>query len=294
MTYSPVIAVDVGGSSLKSGIVNLLSSQITDRRKTPIDSSGTAETIFSTLAGTINHHLAVLSPASPAGVALAFPGPFDYESGISEIRGLAKYESIYKNNVREELRSRISADVTILFRNDAEAAILGESTYGIGRGYTRIIGITLGTGLGSCFVDEGHPVRSGAGVPPHGWLHSFDVDGVRADDYFSTRGLHRLLKDYGLVSMDVATAARAARDGDPRATSVFTVFGKRLGEFLFPYSRDFHADAVLVLGGISHAFDLFGSPLQDALPIPVLKGHLEGDAPLFGASMLFAPTVKKS
>jgi glucokinase len=294
VTDSSVVAVDVGGSSLKSGIVEVRSSHVTDRRVTPVDSGGSADTILSTLAGLVMDHLQVVAPAHVTGVALAFPGPFDYDEGISLITGLAKYESLYGCDVREGLRRRLDADVPIRFRNDAEAAILGESTHGAGQGYRRIIGITLGTGLGSAYVVDGHPVEDGAGVPPHGWLHPFDVDGARADDVFSTRGLHQSLVNEGLVNMNAATATRAARAGDHRAASVLTAFGTRLGEFLSPYVRDFGADAILVLGGISHAFDLFGPPLQQSLPVPVLKGRLERDAPLVGAAMLFVPQQQAS
>src|SRR5690606_7225122 len=106
------------------------------------------------------------------GVGFGFPSPFDYDKGIARIKGLEKFESIYGMNIGEELQSRLMRpDLQIRFRNDAEAAIVGEATYGAGVGFRRIIGITLGTGMGSGFVVDGKRVLTGKSVPaPDGML----------------------------------------------------------------------------------------------------------------------------
>ncbi len=190
-------------------------------------------------------------------------------------------------NMRDALRARLDlGDLPILFRNDAEAAVVGEARYGAGRDYRRLIGVTLGTGCGSAFLVDGVPVTSGPGVPPNGWLYPVLFRGLRADDVFSRRGLEARLRSAGVTERNVKDAAAAARAGDVGARQVFEAFGADLGSFLNSYAVAFAAEAVLVLGRIAGAMDLFGPPLRQALSVPALPGERGPDAALLGAADL--------
>lgn len=281
------IALDVGGTSIKSGVVAVNTAAVEQHTMTPIDSKGPAESILSTIAGVVRRH--VQEPETPLllGIALAFPGPFDYDAGVCRINGVEKYESLFNINVGDELRDRIGIEACpIRFRNDAEAAIVGECLYGAGQGYTRVIGVTLGTGFGSAFMLRGVPQASGEGVPPNGWLYPYPVHYVRADDYFSVRGLEQRLKDAGGLPVDPRTAAEVARRGDDVGSEVFSAYGTALGSFLSPFIADFRAEVVIVLGGVAEAFDLFGPSLHEAVSIPVLPGNRGPDAAMLGAVQL--------
>jgi glucokinase len=101
-------------------------------------------------------HLSESHTPDLLGVAFGFPGPFDYEAGICLIEGVEKYGALYGVNIRDAIRTRLDlGDLPILFRNDAEAAVVGETRYGAGRNYPRVIGVTLGTGCGSAFLVDG-------------------------------------------------------------------------------------------------------------------------------------------
>jgi len=158
--------------------------------------------------------------------------------------------------------------------------------YGAGRSHDRLIGITLGTGMGSAFIADGKAVHVGKGVFPGGELYPALYNGERADDLFSTRGLKSRLEAAGLAWQDVKTAAEAAHThGGTR--EVFAQFGTDLGAFLTPHVQAFGAELVLVLGGISQAFDLFREQLNAALPIRAARGTLGAQAALLGAANLF-------
>ena len=58
---------------------------------------------------------------------------------------------------------------------------------GGGKDLNRIVGITLGTGMGSCFISDNSIVTSGAGVPENGWLYNQTFNDFLADDIFSIR-----------------------------------------------------------------------------------------------------------
>ena len=282
-----VIALDVGGTSVKTALVAPGGHVIGEPAITPIDSAGEAEGILGTFARIISSHLGQAQTSNVIGLALGFPGPFDYAAGICLIEGVEKYAAIYRVNMRDALRTRLNlGDLPILFRNDAEAAVVGEARYGAGLDYRRLIGVTLGTGCGSAFLVDGLPVTSGPGVPPNGWLYPVLFHGLRADDVFSRRGLEARLQVAGVTERNVKAAATAARAGDIGARQVFNTFGADLGSFLNLHVVAFAAEAVLVLGRIAGAFDLFGPSLCQALSVPALPGGRGADAALLGAADL--------
>ena len=284
-----VVALDVGGTSVKSGLVQPDGMKIADRSRTPIDSRAPAGDVLSAFARCILGHAQSTPPGTVAGVALAFPGPFEYDTGICRIAGVQKFETIYGLSIGHELSQRTGfAPSAFVFVNDAEAAIGGEIRYGAARGYLRVIGATLGTGIGSGFFVNGRRQTGGPGVPANGgWLFDEPFEGAMADDCFSIRGVERRLAQAGAASRLPEAAAGDARRGDHRAEAVFEAFGNDLGRFLGGYVRAFGADAVLVAGGLGGAFDLFGSALQGHLTVPVVHGTLGPDAPLMGAVNAF-------
>lgn len=301
MTEQYIIALDVGGSSVKSAVVSARDFGMSQFRTDELDSYANAEPIIDTIAGIITLQRQNASLQGLQGIAVGFPGPFDYvqgislmkggaatEAGVSHAGGKSKFESLYRINVREVLSARLELhDVPILFRNDAEAAIVGEAKYGAGRAFRRVIGITLGTGLGSTFIVNGKVVTNDSTVPPHGWLYSMPFGDVQADEVFSTRGLLRRLRAAGVTAADVKAAGDAVRGGDVHALTAFLDFGHALGQFLRPYTVAFRAQVVLVLGGIANTFDLFQPSLVSTLAVPVMTGTPGLHAALLGAADMF-------
>ncbi len=274
MQPQTVIAVDVGGSTLKSGLVQK-GRVLGEVRLTPIDSQAEAEEILQLLSDTIRFH-----SQEPLDVAFGFPGPFDYREGVCKMEGVAKYASLYDLNLRQELQQRLGQR-RILFRNDAEAAILGEALFGSVKSYDRVMGLSLGSGCGSAFLVTGVPQREGRGVPPDGWVYPLLYDGERADDLFSIRGLRRRLEQVGFAGT-IPEAAQAACQGNLDVLEVWMGFGRDLGRFSAPLAHEFGAQAILLVGGISGASDLFTPHL--AGEVPILLGQLGRAAALLGAS----------
>jgi len=101
-----------------------------------------------------------------AGVGLAFPGDLDPDSGqvltapnIPAFVGLAP--SVL---MREELQRRFSRDLPVTTDNDTCAAVLAEARFGAGRGYQRLLYLTVSTGLGGARHDGNHPVNLEPGL----------------------------------------------------------------------------------------------------------------------------------
>ena len=254
-----MLALDVGGSSVKAGLVQSgrLLSEVT---RHPIESQAEKAVVLRAFHDLINGY------ERAQALAFAFPGPFDYDGGVCRIQGLSKYGELYGVDLRKEL----SGGRPTTFVNDAEAAIVGEARFGAGQSYARVLGVTLGTGLGSAFVVGGTAVADR-------WLYSEPVGDTIADEVFSIRGLRARARRWGLVEVEPEQIK------DP---VLWREFGTELGLFLRPFATDFGAEAVLVLGGISGSFERFGATLQEQLEIPVAPGELGPAAPLLGAAAL--------
>jgi predicted NBD/HSP70 family sugar kinase len=285
-TGDVVGALDIGGTHVSGSRVNVASASLETRSRVsePLPTAGRAE-----LLAAISRVTRSIATADLRALGVAVPGPFDYARGISEITH--KLEGIRGVDLRSEIHAALAlrAPTAIHFLNDAEAFLLGEWWSGAARGHLRAVGITLGTGLGSAFSEEGEIVRSGAGVPQHGELYA-----VRFRDAPVERTISRaaLLAGYGTRldgDIDVEQIADRARAGERAARRVFTDLGTALGQFLKPWLRAYEPSCLVVGGSIARSWDLFEDTLRAELEVvPGLRtvtvaAQLE-DAPLLGAA----------
>lgn len=279
MTSSAVIALDVGGTQIKAGAV--------------VDGEVVAASVghYESGAGlaakeTIGHFAAVVADvlrksgtdACVDGLGLAFPGPFDYEAGVSRIRGLGKFDALYGLPVGslldEALRadertgSRLAPHFRLAFENDAALFGLGETgPGGAAEGAGRVVCLTIGTGLGSCFLDSGRLVKTRADVPSDGWLYATPYKNRMADDYISRRGVLQLAARFGLADagLDVKDLALLADGGDAAAQRLFCRFGERMAEILAPPLLRFGPESIVLGGQISRSAHLFLPAFRQAL-----------------------------
>ena len=122
-----------------------------------------------------------------------------------------------------------------------------------GTGHRRAAGVTLGTGLGSAFLEDGRIVDTGPRVPFEGSLHLVSYRGRPAEETVSRAAL---LASYGDPRLDVRDVAIRARNGDRRARRVFDELASALGEITAPWLDSFGASCLVVGGSISQAWDL--------------------------------------
>ena len=209
--------------------------------------------------------------------------------------------------------------IPCVITNDANAAAIGEMTYGAARGLKDFIMITLGTGVGSGIVVNGQMVYGHdgfAGELGHvimnrnngrvcgcgrtGCLEAYcSATGVArtAREFLEIRTDESLLRDYDIDSITSKDVYDCAVKGDKLAIDIFNYTGTILGEALADFVTFSSPEAFVIFGGLTKSGDYIMNPIREAFDkniMKVFKGKVkiliselkESDAAVLGASAL--------
>lgn len=189
--------------------------------------------------------------------------------------------------------------------NDANAAALGEMTYGVARGMKNFIMLTLGTGVGSGIVINGQMVygcdgmagelghvimrRDGrqCGCGRRGCLEAYcSATGVArtAREWLSATDRPSLLREIPMEKITSLDVCIAAGKGDAMANEIFQFTGEMLGEACANFAAFSSPEAFIFFGGMTKAGDLIMKPIEEtyrAKVMPVFR-----DKPKFLVSSL--------
>ncbi|GAA3370979.1 ROK family protein [Streptomyces antimycoticus] len=296
---SAVPVLEIGGSHVTAALVEQPSGRVCGGvRREPLVGDAAAEEILATLIRSANG----LGVADDRPWAVALPGPFDYDAGVALFDGVGKFDALRGVDVGRALRDGIAAGPSLIrFLNDAHAFALGEWAAGSAAGHDRVVALTLGTGVGSAFLDAGTPVTSGPRVPPDGHAYRLTVSGRPLEDTVSRRAILRRYAEVAgearAAGLDVADIAARARAHDPVARAVLDAVFTALGRAVGPWVKRFAATVVTVGGSMAQSWDLIGPPLRVGVTASVPDGAPEAivrparhlhDAALIGAARYVA------
>ncbi|WP_245528331.1 ROK family protein [Deinococcus maricopensis] len=289
-TLTPVssaLALDIGGSHVTAAVVDASARAVlpSSRIHAPVPQDAPADVILEAWADAARH---AAGAARVDAIGLAVPAPFEYATGVSRLQH--KFAALYGLNVLGGLRACLAgtplAALPVVFGNDADLFALGEWWAGAARGEARVIGVTLGTGLGAGFIDAGAVITDRVDVPPGGELWNTPyLDGI-AEAYACGAAVTRA---YAAQTGETASAAEVARRAphDPAARAAFETLGRHLGAILRPHVAAFGASCVVVGGNVARAWPLFSHALQGALPGVACRPSVRFDeAALLGAAVL--------
>jgi glucokinase len=257
MTSVP--ALEIGGTHVAAALLAPPWTPIDEQvHRCPLRADGTADEIVEDLL----RAAAAIGPQPSARWGVAIPGPFDYAGGIGRFEGVGKFDALRGVALGEILRRELDA-AHVTFLNDAHAFAIGEWRAGTAFGHDRVLVLTLGTGVGSCFLDRGTPVADGPDVPPEGRADLLTIDGAPLEDTVSRRAI--LARAGAGPDVDVRDLAERARAGDAAARALFSDAFAALGRAMAPWVRRFGASLVVVGGAIAASWDLVAAPLHAGL-----------------------------
>lgn len=187
--------------------------------------------------------------------------------------------------------------VPVAMTNDANAAAIGEMTYGVARGMKNFIVLTLGTGVGSGIVLNGQLVYGSdgfAGELGHvimrrdngrlcgcgrkGCLETYcSATGVArtAREFLETTDLPSLLRNINPADITSYDVSVAAGQGDALAQQIYEFTGRMLGEACADFAVFASPEAFIFFGGLTKAGELLMEPIRrsyDECVMPVFKG----------------------
>lgn len=262
MNTSHAIGLDIGGTHITAAVINKTEMKVLDFSlcKESFDSNRPVHEVMNIWKKVISTSIENSKINDITGIAICMPGPFDYKTGICWIKDQSKYEHFYGLNIRELLLETLDfpSDFPVLFENDAVCFGKGEVFKQQENLSKKVMAVTLGTGLGACFIDKGTSISSGNSVPTDGEIYNLPYrDGI-AEDYVSVRGLLSHYKS--LSNKDLNNGLELynlAKNGDKQAILVFERMGEDLAEVVIPWIKKFAADHIIIGGKIANASDLF-------------------------------------
>ena len=310
-----VIGIDIGGQTAKSGVVNargevlaqtiMVSNKHTD-----------AEAFVDALASTVKKLIADADiEGQVRGIGVGAPNGNYYTGEIKDAPNLSWAHE--KDVPFAKMLSEAMGGLAVSLTNDANAAAVGEMTYGAAKGLKHFIMITLGTGVGSGIVIDGQVLYGHDGFA--GELgHTCAVRGGRLcgcgkqgclEAYCSAIGVARTAVEWldqhpdepsllrlreNITSKDVYEAAKA---GDQAAKEVFDYTGTLLGRSFADFIAFSAPEAIVLFGGLARAKEFLYDPIFTAMNdnvLPLWKNKVkllfsslsESDAAILGASAL--------
>jgi glucokinase len=256
------IGMDVGGTHITSAVIDVTDMKVlkSSVHKESFDSNLPVNQVMDFWEKAIQLSLKNSGIENLNGIAVCMPGPFDYEKGISMIKGQDKYENFYGLNIGDLIRKRLSLpdDFTVFFENDAVCFGKGEVYKDKKNLSKKVMAVTLGTGLGSSFIDKGVSISSGPQVPTDGEIWNLPFRKGIAEDYVSLRGL--LSKYFALSGTQLENGLELynlASAGDKNALKVFEEMGEDLAEIVIPWFKKFSVEHFVIGGKIADSSSLF-------------------------------------
>jgi glucokinase-like ROK family protein len=276
---APAIGVDIGGTSIKAGLVQR-SGKVCFAAQTPTDATRGRDAIVAGLTFVVERVLASAhnQQFEPVGLGIATAGAVDHRDGsiFAATDNLPGWSGFQLRAFAEE---RFQLPTSIV--NDAQAAVLSELHFGVGRGLSDFVVITIGTGIGGGIVSQGKLLCG-----QHGFAGSIGHTAIHAggrpcncgrrgclEAYVSTAALLREFRERGGTgadaTMDDAALAlkvnQLARNGDPAAQSAYGALAENLAEGIGNLFNLFDPQVVLLSGGLIEGYAQFVPDLEKQL-----------------------------
>ena len=257
-----VVGMDIGGTNTVFGIVdsrgNVLASDSIKTQQHE-DVNEYVEAVCAKLLPMVEQFG---GPDKIKGMGVGAPNG-NYYSGTIEFAPNLPWKGVIPLAAMFEERLGIPTALT----NDANAAAIGEMTYGAARGMKDFIMITLGTGVGSGIVINGQLVYG------HDGFAGCSATGVArtAREFLVARSEPSLLRNVPAEEIQSKDVYDAAVKGDKLAQDIFQFTGDILGRALANFIAFSSPEAIILFGGLAKSGDYIMKPIQKAMDDNVLN-----------------------
>ena len=253
MDKERIIGIDLGGTHVRCGVVmenpqgsmnNLLS--ISTQRINP---DGSVEEVLEQLYTLIQQSI---NPSVKA-IGIGVPGLVDTEQGIVyDVVNIPSWKTV---RLREFLQERFQLPVHI--NNDANCFALGEFYFGKAKGYDSMIGLTIGTGLGSgIIINKKLYAGKNGGAGEFGMIDYLD----KYYEYYASGQFFKNVYD-----TDGELVFKRAGEGDNTAIKMYEEMGAHLGNAIKTILYALDVELIILGGSVRHAYPYFSKALRHSL-----------------------------
>ena len=274
------LGVDIGGTAVKLGLVDE-NGRVLRRAERSVSFDGYKTPILDTVQAAIHEFLTADAPRLE-GIAVSATGQIDSRRGV--VAGTCgNFPGWIGVDIKGTLERAFGLPVTVA--NDANCMLLGEVWAGAAKGYTDVIGVTLGTGVGGGILTGGRLLEGARGL------------GGCYERYAATTALVRSAQKAGLDAPDGRAIFEAAAAGDARTLAVLNGWINEIAQGLAGLVHIFNPQLILIGGGVSAQQALLIDPLAAQVRKSIMPAFAEGlevraaalqnDAGLVGAVYYF-------
>ena len=311
-----VVGIDVGGQTSKIGVVDARGTVIAQTVIRSDTYGSDADAFIDALAAAVKGCIKEAGKEGEIrGVGVGAPNGNYYTGEVAFAPNLA-WAAKQAVKFADKLTKKLDG-IPVSLTNDANAAAVGEMTYGVARGMKNFIMITLGTGVGSGIVVDGKVVYGHDGfagelghtnvVRHNGRACGCGRNGC-LEAYCSAMGVARTAREWlehskepsllreveNITSKDVY---EAAKEGDKVALDIFEYTGTLLGTAFSDFIAFSAPEAIVLFGGLARSREFLYEPMMKAMNGNVLQiwkdkvkivfsSLKESDAAILGASAL--------
>lgn len=292
-----VLAFDVGGTDMKSAIVDAEGRVLGLRRTpTPRDSGDPAGAIVAALAELARLHRSEAPGVQPIAAGVSVPGLVDERAGV----GIFASNLGWRDAPIRELADR-ALGLPVAFGHDVRAAGDAEHRLGAARGLGDVVVLAIGTGIAGSLVLDGRPYSGGGFAGELGHALS-DPDGDPCT--CGARGCLETIASAGAIARRYAAASgnsvpgarevlAAAQSGDADAVRIWDDAVRALAEAIARLVASIAPEAVVIGGGLAQAgpalFEPLGERLDGLLSFhrrpALIRARLGDDAGLLGTAL---------
>lgn len=287
-----VLSLDVGASSIKSGLVDI-NGIISEEKRTVIK-----EESYNSFIDTVKAIMKEISE-KPAGIAVALPGGYDIEKDEIFAPNL---HILNGKHIRNDLESIFN--IKVLAENDANLAAYGEYVFGEKKSIKNMVFCTLGSGFGGGLILNGKLLQSNISLFEIGHI-SIDFHGRKCgcgrcgclDEYCSTGGLKEIYKNITGKDVNPIQLGELASSGNVYALETFREYGILLAGAFANISALFCPEKIKFGGGLSELAEYYIQPMEEEfnrIIFPAYKGRikieravLKNQAGMAGGTALF-------
>lgn len=241
-----IVGLDIGGTSLKAGLVS--GDKIIRRSELDTPSDRPQHEVLQAVYQVVEE---VFDP-DIAGIGIGVPGLVDLEEQlVLDVVNIPSWDSIPLAELVSDFFNK-----PVFVNNDANCFAVGEKYFGKGKPYKNFVGVTIGTGLGAGIIINGHLYSGrlcGAGEFGNIWYRDMNIESYASGQFFRNKNL------------DGQLIFRRASVGDPVALRLFEELGVHIGKAIANILFALAPEAIILGGSVSSAYKYFSEAMNDFL-----------------------------